>query len=164
MKIQRPFNVCSLAYFLWCGLLCSTVLCRTSPRRIIQLLFIPVSTSGEYLYKSFMLRESRRGILLQCFKTRSDWERLETLYHCPSLRSNVSYIRWDQSVGWQWKQDDFILWSDSTWIHLSPGVFSAWKHLSGNAISIVCLCTFAKECFRQSDGWLFIFAKLTHKK
>lgn len=60
MKIHRPFNVCSLAYFLWYGLLCFMVLCRTSPHRIIQLLFIPVSTSGEYLYKSFMLRESRR--------------------------------------------------------------------------------------------------------
>lgn len=93
MKIYRPFNVCSLAYFLWYGSLYFMVLCRTSPRRIIQLLFIPVSTSGEYLYKSFMLRESRRGILLQRFKTRSDWERLETLYHCPSLRSNVSRIR-----------------------------------------------------------------------
>lgn len=92
VKIHRPFNVCSLAYFLWCGSLCFMVLCRTSPRRIIRLLFIPVSTSGEYLYKSFMLRESRRGILLQCFKTRGDWEWLETLYHCPS-RSNVSCIR-----------------------------------------------------------------------
>lgn len=59
MKIYRPFNVCSLAYFLWYGSLYFMVLCRTSPRRIIQLLFIPVSTSGEYLYINPLCYTSR---------------------------------------------------------------------------------------------------------
>lgn len=138
MKIHEPFNVCSLAYFLWYGSLCSTALCRTSPRRIIRLLFILVSTSGEYPYKSFMLRESRRGILLQCFKTHSDWERQETLYHCPTRRGGTYrvYVRSKCWVTMETRRLYPLIWFGSGF-NLARLLFSSWKRLNADTISIV---------------------------